>query len=782
MGKPKVLIVDDEIEILEIFKHIFSKDYEVFTAKNAKEALKIVKKDYPQVVITDIKMPGMSGVELLKEVKEFSSSTEVIIMTGYASLETSIDALRWGAFDYLLKPFDTIDKVRSVINRALDKIRITSEAIDKRETLVRRAFELSSLYDISKAVSNFASYKDLMELILDSLYKMIRYDLGGGIFYLDSGEKFVFRKYSHLSENYLKEIKALAEEKYLEVSGMEIKANKIMTLVSGIEEENNKVEEYLWAPINIPDLPSGLFFLSSGQKNAFSEDEKKIFKSIIEHASGEINKMSSIFSSDQKKIQSFVDVLHNGVFMINKNYELVMFNPVAKEILSSISITLPKQWGKKRCGCILCERIESIFLGEKLVSDEIEVDGKHISFLAIPLLEEDSSIDGLVVVLNDQTREKQLKAQLIQVEKLSSVGQLISGVAHELNNPLTGVLGYAEMLMNSDIDGSIKDDLKKISLQAERCRKIIQNLLGFVRKHKPEMHPVNMNKILSSSLALREYELGVQNIKVIRELEENLPFIRGDGHRLQQVILNLIINAEQAMKTAGKGNAITVKTSSQDEMVTVIVSDNGPGISKDNVEKIFDPFFTTKESGEGTGLGLNISKGIIEEHRGTITVTSKKDEGTCFTIELPVHKVEPEMKEKEVKPEDLKIEDKSEKKILVVDDEMVILDIMTNVLKEFGYNVTAFSDGETALRKIEEDQNFDLIILDLKMPGLGGKELYLIVKEKFTPLADKIIFSTGDLINPYTQTFLEEIGNKYIEKPFLLSTFQQVVNEVLYKR
>ncbi len=780
MIKPKIIVVDDELDILEIFTHLFSRDFTVFTAKNGLEALEIVKKEMPHLVITDIKMPEMNGVELLSRIKEVSPLTEVIMMTGYASIETSVDALRFGAFDYLIKPFESIEQIKKVIAKAINKIRATSEVKLKQEELRKRAFELASLYDISKAVSNFVSYEELFSLIVNTLYNIIKYDAAGAFFF-DEGEKIVVKIREKLRESYTDDLKTKVIETYSGEKDQNI-SFIIETRIDPSAQESGKsrVETFISEPVIVANKITAVLFITGGMKNAFTEEEKKLFHSIANHTAVELNKMSSIFSTDQKKIQTVLDSLSNGVLMINKNYELVMLNPSAKEILPSMGITLPKEWGKNKCDCILCDSIEKIYLDKsKPVSATLEKDG-YFSIYANAITEQDGNFSGIIIVLKDLTKEKQLEYQLIQVEKLSSVGQLISGVAHELNNPLTGVLGYAELLIKSNIDTSIKHDLEKISTQAERCRKIIQNLLSFVRKHKVEMTQVDINHIILNSLALREYELGVHNIVIKKNLMEKLPSIMGDSHQIQQVILNLLINAEQAIIKSGKGNNIVVDTCTRSNMVEIRFRDNGPGISKENQLKIFEPFFTTKEKGEGTGLGLSISRGIIEEHGGTIDVTSKEGEGTCFTIELPVSKDYAETKEEEIKPLEITGENQKHKKIMVVDDEPIILDMVTNVLEDMEHNITTSDSGEEALEKIAEHQDFDLIILDMKMPGLGGKELYFIIKEKFPHLTDKIVFSTGDIINPYTRAFLEEIGNRYLEKPFLLSRFQQVIQEVLY--
>lgn len=236
-----------------------------------------------------------------------------------------------------------------------------------------------------------------------------------------------------------------------------------------------------------------------------------------------------------------------------------------------------------------------------------------------------------------QERMKQANDQLLQAEKLSALGGLIAGVAHELNNPLTSVILFSEMLLEQqEVKPELYDDLKVINSEATRASKIVRNLLTFARKHRPEQEYIQINKIIESTLELKNYQLRVDNIEVIKTLDKNLPQTMADPHQLQQVFFNLINNAQQAMSHLKTQKQLRISSYVQEDRIKIEVKDNGLGIHPEHLKRIFDPFFTTKASGEGTGLGLSISYGIIQEHGGQIIAYSQINEGTTMTIDLPI--------------------------------------------------------------------------------------------------------------------------------------------------
>jgi PAS domain S-box-containing protein len=253
----------------------------------------------------------------------------------------------------------------------------------------------------------------------------------------------------------------------------------------------------------------------------------------------------------------------------------------------------------------------------------------------VPLLSDAGTITNYVWMERDITEELQMRGQLIHSERLSAVGQLVSGVAHELNNPLQSILGFTELLLDAEDRPALRRDLEQVRSEAIRAGKIVRNLLAFVRRSSSERSVCNLNEIVKTTLALRSYEFGSANIRLFERYAEPLPEVIANREEIQQVILNLIMNAEQAMRSAHRGGSLTVTTDHCGGAVTVEVRDSGPGVPPALAGRVFEPFFSTKEVGEGTGLGLSIAMGIAEAHGGSLTLVPT-DVGACFRLTIPV--------------------------------------------------------------------------------------------------------------------------------------------------
>ncbi len=376
---------------------------------------------------------------------------------------------------------------------------------------------------------------------------------------------------------------------------------------------------------------------------------------------------------------------------------------------------------------------------------------------------------GLIGVLRDVTERKQAEEERKQLElkaqiasRLASVGEMAAGVAHEINNPLTGIVGYAQLLMSrQDLPEDVKKDLKIVNDGAQRVAGIVQRLLTFARQVKPERRQVNINQLIESTLALRAYSLRTSNIEVITKLDPYLPDTIADPGQIQQVLLNLIVNAETAMKEVHRRGRLTITTRKADSIIEIKVKDNGHGIKPGIMDRIFDPFFTTREAGEGTGLGLSLCYGIVTEHNGRIYARSTPGRGATFVVELPIVT-------DITQPVQLPIELRQKltgSRILVVDDEPVIRDFINQVLSGEGCEVDTVASAEEALQKIASQQ-YNLLLLDIKMPGMDGMELYNRVKRLGRSLARRVVFITGDVISHGTERFLTENKLPHIEKPF----------------
>ncbi|HEU4400787.1 MAG TPA: ATP-binding protein [Candidatus Polarisedimenticolia bacterium] len=363
-----------------------------------------------------------------------------------------------------------------------------------------------------------------------------------------------------------------------------------------------------------------------------------------------------------------------------------------------------------------------------------------------------------------QTREQLDGAmrQLLQAEKLTALGELVAGVAHEINNPLSTIMGWSQLLMAKEIPPEIKRRLETIHSEAERMAKIVSNLLTFARKHPPEKRYLGLNGIIEKTLEVKAYHFRVSQITVEKDLDPDLPKTMLDFHQIEQVLLNLFNNAEQAMLEAGRGGTLRLTTRRTGDRIEARVSDDGPGVPQAIQNRIFEPFFTTKKEGKGTGLGLSLCYGIIQEHGGTIRVESRLGEGATFSIELPI------IQDSAAASEEASPRPSSSApslRILVIDDEPALQAFLVSLLRSRGHSVDTAADVPEGIRKIAANGH-DLIISDMRMPHGSGKDIYKAVMEKNPRLARRIIFTTGDGASAETKRFLKEAGNEIVLKPF----------------
>lgn len=366
----------------------------------------------------------------------------------------------------------------------------------------------------------------------------------------------------------------------------------------------------------------------------------------------------------------------------------------------------------------------------------------------------------------------QAQQQILQAAKLSALGEIVAGVAHELNNPLTSIMGYAQLLSVKATDEKVRQDLGKIFDESVRAAKIVKSLLSFARKTTPEKGSCNINEIIAKVLQMCTYDLQGNDIQVVTELSSDLPLIMADTNQIQQVLLNIVNNAQQAMSAQEKPRKLRIWTEYDEERLRVEVSDTGPGIEPAKLERIFDPFYTTKAPGKGTGLGLSISYGIVKAHDGDLFVRSLEGEGTTFIVELPLELAPSESSGREVsktsEPE-LPI-----KNVLVIEDDESVNNLITEILTEKGCQVENAWEGNEGLEKLLE-KNYDLILCDLHMPGMDGRQVYTKAKLAKHELAERIVFLTGGILSEDTRAFITMTGNICLRKPFAIESLMEIL-------
>ncbi len=367
---------------------------------------------------------------------------------------------------------------------------------------------------------------------------------------------------------------------------------------------------------------------------------------------------------------------------------------------------------------------------------------------------------------------------LRQSEKLATMGQLLAGVAHELNNPLTVISGYAGMLKSTLSGTRLEQSALQIEQASHRCSRIVRNFLALARKHPPERRQVALNRVVAEALELLAYPFGLDNVEAELDLAAGIPELWADAHQLQQVVVNLLTNAHQAMREAPL-RRLTITTRHDGARATVLlqVTDTGPGITADVEARIFEPFFTTKPLGHGTGLGLSLCLGIVEGHGGTIRVDGRPGRGAVFTVELPVGPAvaEPLGRESEG-PAAV-----TSQAILVVDDEPAVAHLVADMLRLDGHAADTALSAVNALEQIATHR-YDLVITDIRMPDIDGPRLFQEVAARHSGRRPRFVFMTGDLLGPATRDFLESTKAPCLAKPFDLEAIRQVVVQALTGR
>src|SRR6266550_7026728 len=406
--------------------------------------------------------------------------------------------------------------------------------------------------------------------------------------------------------------------------------------------------------------------------------------------------------------------------------------------------------------------------------------GEGTAHVLLAPVREGGRIPKVLALVRDITEQRRAQTQLQQAEKLAAMGQLVSGVAHEINNPAAIISGFAQTLLLDQLAPDHRETVQMMYDEATRIGRITSNLLAFARAGSKERTLAELNEIVRRTFALRSYHLTTLNITVNLELDEANPKAWANGSEVQQLLLNLLINAEQALTTVPERRAITIRTMAGDDGMELQVADTGPGIAPDLQEKIFDPFFTTKPEGMGTGLGLSICYGIVHDHGGRIAVHSVPGHGATFTISLP----RDARQRQRTTPPPMEIPEAAREpegagalSVLLVDDEEGLRRAVATFLKRRGMNVLAVEDGSDALRALRRAR-FDVIVSDVRMPGMSGAEFLQGLRREHPAMVNRLIFTTGDTFATDTSSLLRDAGVPSLVKPYDFAKFESVLREV----
>lgn len=658
----KILIVDDQEVIRNLLTSILEQEgYQVQSVSDGHTAVKMAKKKMFHLFMIDIKMPGLNGIEALRKIKEIDQDAQVVMITGYASLETAIEAIRSGASDYITKPFNNIEYVINVVNRVLEKRRL----IDENR---RRVFELNVLYKVSNAISNILDYRELFEVIMDFINQVIDCDSCASILVSNGKADLAFKSTHHATSGFIQQVESNLIEAFNILADVPIQNSEFR--FHAPESGNaplKSISAFFNVPLIIRGKPVGMINISSTKKDAFSEYDIRLLYTIANQASIAVDRLRAVIAAEKNKIETMVESMSDGVIMIDEKGELAIINPAAQKMLGfQMDDNIEKLYTIEYSG--LSEYLRASLTEGKKQTQEIVVNPpthfrgiiespQHTILQAniAPVETPEGKKLGAVAVLRDVTRER-------EIDRMKS--DFISIVSHELRTPLANIKNAVSLI---EIAGEVNDNQREflsIAMQdSDRLARLVEQLLDISRiesnRMDLNMEMVSIGEVASASIESLKHRAEEKGISIINEIPENLPYISADKDRLGQVFSNLIDNAIKFTDNGGKINIkakyisaiversdiLSIGDGEKDDFVEVRVIDTGIGIAPKDHEKIFDEFqqidtfYSPRKTG-GVGLGLAIIKKIIEQHHGRIWVESQLGKGSQFIFVLPRTKCE----------------------------------------------------------------------------------------------------------------------------------------------
>jgi len=688
-----------------------------------------------------------------------------------------------------------------LVSAIADQLSITIENAALFEETRRSLSRLEAMNRASQAVNSSLDLDRVLEAIAHAARELANADAAGIFEWTNERGMWQFSIGSDMRPEFLRAVNRLAKNTALleSATGQAIETRKPVEIADMLATGDNRFAEiylkegyhsYLAIPMMQSDRVIGGIGLWWHQSHRTPMDIIALLTTLANQ---------SVSAIEKARLSTFNErIVHNideGILIENAEGQITFANPRLCELLGydSPEALMGQRlfsWIDTSDRFVAHQQHNAVLAGERR-RYETRFQTKSGSVIPVlvssaPLVERSGQPSNILTVVTDLSELKRLQERLVQSEKLSALGELVAGVAHELNNPLTSIIGYTQLIQASNASSEISDDLARILNQAQRAAEIVRNLLAFARQERPHRQQVDVNDLIERTIAMRSYELRVQSVHVDTDLISTLPTTLADPYQLQQVFLNLILNAEQAIADTGVGSEIAIRTWRKDDTIQIEVADDGPCIQHELAGRIFDPFFTTKEQGKGTGLGLSICYGIVQEHGGRIWVESDgiPGNGSRFRISLPIVTVQEEPTlialERRQLDQARSVATRKER-ILLIDDEDDIIEVVGRVLREDGYRVETARNGVEALQRLGASI-YDLIVCDIKMPGMSGIDLWNRVVEREPEKRDHIVFLTGDVANKRTIDFLERTGAPVLRKPFEIQALSGFLRDILDSR
>jgi PAS domain S-box-containing protein len=795
-----ILVVDDNEGIRYAKRRTLQRaGYTVFEATSGEEALELVATRRPSLVLLDVKLPDINGLEVCRRIKSNPATAATMVVQISATFIEGRDKIRGldqGADVYLVEPVhpdELIATIRAMqrLSEAEHTLRQTLDTLESR--VQERTTDLArvnqalqqEIAEHKRTTESLQAREHQLHLIIDNIPAHVAYVGPDQRYHFINGQyaAWLGRTPAEVIGKHMRDILGATPYEYI--------APHIGTVLSGLpvvfENRMRSSPDREWSLLHfVPDRHS------EGHVQGFF---------VLVHNITEQKRAEETLRLSQQFLQSTLDALATSVAILDASGTIQAINTSWQRYAASYGFAAPL-YGRgvpyktflSVVGSQTAE-MQAIMAGlhEVLMQQRREFSIEHTSSTSaeprwwlIRMTRFEGSEGLQVVVVHEEITDiKQAEAvvrrqqeMLFHHEKLASMGALLASVAHELNNPLAVVKMQVDLLAEEAAAHPLHERARELHHATERCMRIVHNFLTLAHQNPPQRSPVQLNTIIEEALELLAHTLQLDNIVVATHLADDLPLLEADPAQIHQVIINLLINAQQALHGSVPPRQVTLTTqvnSTQDRLLFEL-ADTGPGIPAVIQRRIFEPFFTTKPLGVGTGMGLSLCQNIVESHGGTIRVISEPGQGAVFQVELPIGRLVPVTEE--VEPVVSLPPSTVSSTILVVDDERGIRRALAYLLGREGHKVDTAIHGQQALHMLQE-QAYDLVLCDLRMPELDGPSLYRRIVASKPQYLQRFVFLTGDTLSPETEAFLEQTSALRLVKPFSAIQGRQIVRQAL---
>ena len=656
--------------------------------------------------------------------------------------------------------------ITSWIARADDRKRLR-DAVE-RELRLREA-ESSELFSLSDALSDSSALDELGESVLRHL--RCHQDVRARAVILESEGSTValWEEQGRLSPDDIERRRSLAQTA-LARAGSNHKLRRLTGRSVGSITLPTRLDfqTVVDVPVRAGGRAAGVILLADPRRGALAPERIGVLADVARRLGEALQRIERRRVGENRRMGVLLREMREGVLLLGLDGAVQLANPAANHVLS-----------------LCAEHGQADHLGEASLEDlgrtppnlvrrsrfhlHTPEGEREYNVTAAGVADANKRI-GTLVTVSDITDEEVARRRLMRAEKTTLVGQTLAGVAHELNNPLAALVGYADLIRSQDVPEKLERAVSRMCEQAVRASKIVRNLLNFARRRNPQRVPVGVSELAEAVAELFAYEARINNVTLSVDIPEGLPSILVDRHAIQQILVNLTQNAIHAMQQQDEERTLTISAKAHREEILIRVKDSGPGVPEEHRARIFQAFFTTKGAKNGTGLGLALSSTIARDHGGDLILEPYDGEGASFLLRLPVHATTSEVIS-DLGPADATSVPQN---VLVVDDEPSVRETLVAQLGNLGSRVDSAANAAEAERMLY-DGGYDVILMDVRMPGTSGLELRDRVLERRPSLASRIIFMTGDFVNDEVTSEVSKTGNLLLEKPFTMDELRTAV-------